>query len=128
MAKQRWGNKFLGIYYYDEPAGNWLDYDDWNSFFRRTSNSTYDTVAQIYVNYLQHDGGYKKLQEASIPAFTSDYALYWFDYLMGYEVVFAQIGWNHTIEQDIALAVLQIFQGNVGAADPRACGENGIHD
>jgi hypothetical protein len=36
-------------------------------------------------------------------AFTSDYALYWFDYLGGYDVVLAQFGWNHSLIQDIAL-------------------------
>jgi hypothetical protein len=35
--------------------------------------------------------------------FTSDYALYWFDYLAGYDVVLAQFGWNHSRVQDIAL-------------------------
>jgi len=24
-AKERWGNKFLGVFYYDEPGGTWLD-------------------------------------------------------------------------------------------------------
>ena len=35
--------------------------------------------------------------------FTSDYALYWFDYLSDYDVLLAQLGWNHTLAQDIAL-------------------------
>jgi hypothetical protein len=35
--------------------------------------------------------------------FTSDYALYWFDYLSGYNVVLAQIGWNNSFAQNIAL-------------------------
>jgi hypothetical protein len=35
--------------------------------------------------------------------FTSDYALYWFDYLAGYDVVLAQIGWNISFPQQIAL-------------------------
>jgi hypothetical protein len=102
-AKQQWGNKFLGVYYYDEPAGHWLDYENWSDYFRQTSNATYDNVAQIYTSSLGHDPGYRKLEENNIQAFTSDYALYWFDYLMGYEVVFAQMGWNNTLEQDIAL-------------------------
>lgn len=34
---------------------------------------------------------------------TSDYALYWFDYKAGYDVVLANFGWNHTLAQDIAL-------------------------
>lgn len=35
--------------------------------------------------------------------FTSDYALYWFDYRAGYDVVLAQIGWNNSFSQNIAL-------------------------
>ena len=38
-----------------------------------------------------------------VTMFTSDYALYWFDYLSGYDVLFAQVGWNNTLAQDIAL-------------------------
>jgi hypothetical protein len=35
--------------------------------------------------------------------FTSDYALYWFDYLAGYDVILGQIGWNLSVNQQIAL-------------------------
>jgi len=35
--------------------------------------------------------------------FTSDYALYWFDYLAGYDVMLGQIGWNLSINQQISL-------------------------
>lgn len=35
--------------------------------------------------------------------FTSDYALYWYDYKGGYDTVFAQLGWNNTIAQEIGL-------------------------
>jgi hypothetical protein len=41
--------------------------------------------------------------EPEINTFTSDYALYWFDYLGGYQVVLAQLGWNHSYVQDISL-------------------------
>ena len=34
--------------------------------------------------------------------FTSDYALYWFDYSAGYDVVLTQIGWNISLPQQIA--------------------------
>jgi hypothetical protein len=39
----------------------------------------------------------------STTAFTSDYALYWFDYLSGYDAILAHMGWNHTVAQQIAL-------------------------
>ncbi len=39
----------------------------------------------------------------STTVFTSDYALYWFDYLSGYDVILAHMGWNNTVTQQIAL-------------------------
>ena len=43
------------------------------------------------------------LSNESVTVFTSDYALYWWDYLSGYNVMLAQIGWNLTETQQIAL-------------------------
>ncbi len=34
--------------------------------------------------------------------FTSDYALYWFEYNAGYDVVLAQIGWNYSRQINVA--------------------------
>jgi hypothetical protein len=103
MAKQRWGDKFLGVYYYDEPGGIWLDYEGWGNFVELLPETTYDSVAETFTRLFKRDGGYKELRANSITIFTSDYLLYWFDYLMDYDVVFAQLGWNHTETQDIAL-------------------------
>jgi len=35
--------------------------------------------------------------------FTSDYGLYWFDYLAGYDVVLGQLGWNLSVTQQLSL-------------------------
>lgn len=43
------------------------------------------------------------MRKAGIRTFTSDYVLYWFDYLGGYDVMLAQFGWNNSYIQDIAL-------------------------
>jgi hypothetical protein len=40
---------------------------------------------------------------SDFPVFTSDYGLYWWDYKSGYDVVLAQLGWNNSINQEIAL-------------------------
>ena len=122
-AKQRWGNRFLGVYYYDEPGGIQLDYN-WAYLFNhiKERNATlyqtyapaiegdnssmiqfYDLSATRYVDAIKGDSGLNALKSRSITAFTSDYALYWWDYLSGYDVMLAQFGWNHTTEQDIAL-------------------------
>ena len=43
------------------------------------------------------------LKANSTKVFTSDYALYWFDYLSGYDVALGQVGWNLTLNQQMAL-------------------------
>ncbi len=43
------------------------------------------------------------VKNQSYQLFTSDYALYWWDYKGGYDTVFAQLGWNNTVEQEIGL-------------------------
>jgi hypothetical protein len=37
------------------------------------------------------------------PLFTSDYALYWFDYKGGYDGLFAEFGWNYSTQINVAL-------------------------
>ena len=64
---------------------------------------SYDEVANSLVDTCRNTTGWLRSQK-SVKVFTSDYALYWYDYLGGYDVVFAQLGWNHTETQDIALA------------------------
>lgn len=44
-----------------------------------------------------------QLNERSFPIFTADYALYWWDYQSGYDMVLAELGWNNTVAQEIGL-------------------------
>ncbi len=101
-AKQAYGDHFLGVYYYDERGGIYLDSDKtaWPSL---PSNATYDSVAAEFESKMLQDGGTILLKNEGIPMFCSDYGLYWFDYRSGYDVVFAELGWNHTTAKDIAL-------------------------
>lgn len=129
-ASERYGDKFLGVYYYDEPGGIQIDYD-WENHFIHLSNRLkafganitwyqqyfldqingylngsivdYDIEAQTYINYLQNDHDLSLLKNSSTPTFVSDYALYWWDYLGGYDVVLTQLGNNASIIQEIDL-------------------------
>jgi hypothetical protein len=170
-AKQRWGDRMLGIYYRDELCGKLLD--DYSVF---TDPATGDTIRKtrygdvvvektngvtihyefdgninmyepinnnegIYTTYYpngtitnQQPGGkasttYRQLnanrpfkndddvakifltrteQEFtfltnSTTVISSDYALYWYSYKAGYDVVLTQLGWNFSINQQISL-------------------------
>jgi hypothetical protein len=129
---QRWGTKFLGMYYNDEVGGIQLD-GEWERFYERfganlshidhpalrrlgeiktkmdaytangTSPDNYDLEADFFVNLVlnESDPGLAKLNHNGIPSFTSDYGLYWWDYLGGFDVMLAELGWNASVAQQI---------------------------
>ncbi len=115
-AEDIYGDRFLGAYLYDEPGGRQIDSGSWFSDAGAVAHPGY---AEEYANILANASDYsdaskiftssvsshymQDLKERNIPAFTSDYALYWFDYLAGYDTVFVQLGWNHETTKHIAL-------------------------
>jgi hypothetical protein len=105
-ARYRWGDKFLGIYLYDEPGGKQVDTGFWRVWTPPRNTTTYVNVtsyteaARNYSSSFSHYGDFQHLTNTSIaggitkpmPVFTSDYALYWFDYEAGYNTVFVEVG------------------------------------
>jgi hypothetical protein len=103
-AKQRWGDKFLGIYIYEEPGGKQIDtglFDEIHNTDIFENASSYSQAANIFVNELSNAWSFSFLSNESIPKFTSDYALHWFDYSAGYDVIFAELGMNLSTDQQI---------------------------
>jgi hypothetical protein len=129
QSKDRYGDKFLGAYYDDEPCGipfdwNWTAY--WNAYI---SNLTvtfppeslapiYDKIqaakatgeqpqnyteeAQWYHQLISRNRGHIDLNSNNITTYTSDYLLWWYDYLGGYDTLFVQVGWNMSLNLEIA--------------------------
>ena len=58
-----------------------------------------ETAARFISRNQQDIGNLKN----STTVFSSDYALYWFDYKSGYDVMLTQLGWNISLNQQIAL-------------------------
>jgi len=102
-APQRWGDKFLGVYLNDEHGGKQID------GHQRFDNATdYDDAAQRFMYAVKYGvtGVATSMTDAKdkgIQLFTADYVLHWWVYLAGYDVVFAELGWNATANRQIAL-------------------------
>jgi hypothetical protein len=111
QAKAKWGDMFLGAYLYDEPGGKQIDMGYWGgnmttftgakitSFVNTTD---YADAARRFTRGILTSGSMQHIINSSIPmsvttplpVYTSDYALYWFDYKAGYNTVFVELGNN----------------------------------
>jgi len=104
-AKERWGDRFLGVYLFDELGGRQIDTGGWNGGMAPAFDEAYSfgDAADIFVNGISSISSTQDLNKRDIQMFTSDYALYWFDYLAGYDTVFAELAWNHSRAVQIGL-------------------------
>jgi hypothetical protein len=97
-ANQTWGEKFLGVYLRDEPGGRQIDLrEDFNNA------SSYSEASELYVQAVSTTWSMQFLKEKALPKVTSDYVLYWFDYLAGFDIIFVELGWNNSRIEQIAL-------------------------
>jgi hypothetical protein len=100
-AKTVWGDKFLGVHLRDELGGKQIDDDPTNKSAAEAAD--YSDAANRFIFNITSSRSTVDVKSRSIPMFISDYALYWFDYLAGYDTVFVELGWNHSTPEHIAL-------------------------
>lgn len=103
IANQQWGAHFLGYYAFDELGGWQIDMQEYKMVEEMPAN--YTAAATSFVNmtrwYLDRFARYRNTTQFNL--YTSDYALYWFDYEAGYDTVFAEFAWNYNRQLNIAL-------------------------
>ena len=122
QARDAYGDKFLGVYYDDEPAGMLMDWNWEQEFYistrpfgpysaqlqeklkANTHPDNYSLEAQWFNWIMERNPGHNALKTSNITTYTSDYTLYWFNYLGGYNVMLAQLGWNNSINQHLSMA------------------------
>lgn len=97
-ARYNWGEKFLGVYLRDEPGGYQIE--EGANFI---NGSTYVEVADTFVKNISTSFSMRFLNNKSVQVFTSDFGLYYYDYLAGYDTVFAEFGWNNSRIRQIGL-------------------------
>jgi hypothetical protein len=97
-AEQKWGEKFLGIYLRDEPGGRQIELAE-----PIKTATNYSDAATRFVENVSSTFSVQLLNNKGVPAFTSDFALYWFDYQTGYNILFAELGWNNSRTREIGL-------------------------
>jgi hypothetical protein len=106
-ARQRWSERFAGLYASDEPGGRQIDRYHLNgtSFMFVEQADNYTDAAGKYVEGLNHVLTYFRVDwgVGDFRMFTSDYALYAFDYRAGCDTVFAEFGWNNSRPLAVAL-------------------------
>ena len=93
----------------DFPAAQSL-YDIYLKLLNYVDNGTkptpddYDLEANFFMQQvIMGDPGIENLTAANITSFTSDYGLYWWDYMGGYNVMFTELGWNASVAEQIDL-------------------------
>ncbi|MCW4014803.1 MAG: hypothetical protein NWF06_00355 [Candidatus Bathyarchaeota archaeon] len=82
--------------------GNISQFEPYQQVWDSRTLPTYDEIATAHIESKQSPLEWIH-NKVEVNIFTSDFALYWWDYQIGYDIVLAQLGWNHTLAQDIAL-------------------------
>lgn len=102
-AKSKWKDKFLGIYAQDEFGGRQVDH---GKYMPVEEAENYTDAANKYVylirENIKHYTTYY-MNTSGLKLFTADYALYWFTYEAGYDVILTEFGWNHSRLLNVAL-------------------------
>jgi hypothetical protein len=68
-----------------------------------TQPTNYDGEAELFIQGVIRDDQIGTTKNTSLNLFTADYCLHWFDYLGGYDTIFAELGWNSSATQQISL-------------------------
>jgi hypothetical protein len=103
-AKDRYGDRFLSVYKYDEPGGNQLDNTP-SQLINKTvisPDATYSQISNAYVGNLSFMINFYQTY-GRVNLSTADYGLHWFDYASNYTSIFAEFVGNESRQRIIAL-------------------------
>lgn len=101
LAAEKYGDKWLGGYFFDEVGGKQIDKAEQAVDYAKNNGDAAIKFVSLVGYPLSETTAY--YSPCHITRFTSDYALYWYDYVAGYDVVFTEFVGNHS--RQIAMAL-----------------------
>jgi hypothetical protein len=104
-TKTNWNNHLLGFMYpyEDEPGGHQIDKAGVYRAVPNMNATNYTDAENQYLNSMWFWDLNRTKNVVGYPLFSSDYALYWFDYKGGYDGLFAEFVWNYSRQINVAL-------------------------
>ena len=98
-----WG--FTQHYVQVTDKGNISQFEPYQQLWDSRPFQTMDDLSAVAASYVktQQETTNWIANRSDVNLFTSDYLLYSWDYQIGYDTVFAELGWNNTVAQEIGL-------------------------
>ena len=107
LPQQDWNNMPLLPFFPVTDKGNISQFESYQQLWDSRPFQNMDDLSAIAKSYVetqkQTTTNWIKTHTNTI-LFTADYVLHWWDYQIGYDTVFAELGWNNTVAQEIGLA------------------------
>ena len=85
--------------------GNISQFEPYQQLWDSRPFQTTDDLSAVATSYVKTQQATTDwiVNQDKVNIFTSDYVLHWWDYQVGYDTVFAELGWNNTAAQEIGL-------------------------
>ena len=104
LPQKDWAN-LLPPFFPVTDRGNISQFEPYQQLWDSRPFQTMDDLSAVAASYVKTQQSTTDwiANQDHVKLFTSDYVFYWWDYQIGYDTIFAELGWNNTVAQEIGL-------------------------